>query len=94
MFETAGTGAGAARVAHLRSSPACSAVHMDGDRVAATVNGRPEWIGRDHPGHDELVRIWTETYGADPYLLGDVVFFRIEPASMWAFASTPADFPT
>jgi hypothetical protein len=90
----AGTGAGAARVAHLRANPACSAVHMDGDRVGVTVNGRAEWIDRGHPGHGELVRVWIDTYGSDPYLLGDVVFFRIEPTSMWSFASNPADFPS
>jgi uncharacterized pyridoxamine 5'-phosphate oxidase family protein len=90
----AGTGAGAARVEHLRMQPACSAVHMDGDRVAVAVNGTIEWIGRDHPDHEELVGIWRETYGSDPYDLGDVVFFRIEPTSMWAFASKPSDFPS
>lgn len=89
----AGTGSGAARVAHLRANPACSAVHMDADRVAVTVNGSIEWIDRSHPAHDDLVRVWIATYGSDPYDLGDVIFFRIEPTSMWAFASNPADFP-
>jgi len=88
------TGAGANRVANLRANPACSAVHLDGDRVAVTVNGTVEWMGRDHPDHDQLVEIWRSTYGSDPYDLGDVVFFRIEPTSMWAFASEPGAFPS
>jgi hypothetical protein len=88
-----GTGAGASRVAHLRSNPACSAVHMDGERVAVVANGRVEWIGREHEDHDEVARIWRQTYGMDPYDLGDVVLFRIVPSSMWAFASDPGSFP-
>jgi hypothetical protein len=91
---TMGTGAGASRVANLRANPACSAVHMDGDRVAVTVNGTIEWIGRDHPDHDGVVEVWRSTYGIDLYSLGDVVLFRIEPTSMWAFASDPTAFPS
>ena len=37
---TMGTGANAARVRHLRANPACSAVHMDGERIAVVANGR------------------------------------------------------
>lgn len=91
---TMGTDAGASRVANLRANPECSAVHMDGDRIAVTVNGRIEWIDRNHPNHDEILEIWRSTYGSDPYSWGGtVVFFRIEPASMWSFALRPADFP-
>lgn len=89
-----GTGAGAARVAHLRANPACSAVHLDADRVAVTVNGTIEWIGRDHPDNAEIVETWRSVYGIDPYSLGDVVMFRIVPTSMWAFASDPSGFPS
>jgi len=88
-----GTGGGATKVAHLRRNPACSAVHMDGDRIAVAVNGTVEWLTRAHPDHDEVHRIWTATYGGDPYEWGDVVFFRIAPATMWAYAFKPGDFP-
>src|ERR671914_2860271 len=37
---TVSTGGQAARLRHLRANPACSAVHMDGDRVGITVHGR------------------------------------------------------
>jgi hypothetical protein len=91
---TMGTDAGAARVGNLRANPACSATHLDGDRIAVVVNGTVEWIGRDHPDHDEIYDVWRATYGADPYALSpDVVFFRIAPASMWAYASHPEEFP-
>jgi hypothetical protein len=90
---TLSTGAEATKVAHLRRNPACSAVHVDGDRIAIAVNGRVEWITRDHPDHDEIHGAWTRNYESDPYTWGDVVLFRIEPATMWAYASQPEEFP-
>lgn len=91
---TMGTDAGAARVGNLRANPACSATHIDGDRIAVVVNGTAEWIGRDHPDHDAIHGVWQATYGADPYSLSpNVVLFRIAPVSMWAYASDPSEFP-
>ncbi len=89
-----GTGGAASRLRNLRSNSACSAVYMEGERIAVVVNGTVEWIGRDHPDNAELVATWIRVYGADPYDLGpDVAFFRIAPASMWAFAAHPEEFP-
>lgn len=91
---TLGTDSSTTKVAHLRRNPACSAVHVDGDRIAVVVNGTVEWIPRDHPDHDEIHRTWSATYESDPYSWGDdVLFFRIQPASMWAYASDPEEFP-
>ena len=89
-----GTGGDAARLRNLRANPGCSAVHMDGDRIAVVVNGKVEWVVREHPDHALLIDTWRQIYGIDPYALGsDVTFFRIEPASMWAYAFHPEDFP-
>ena len=91
---TVSTGGGATRLKHLRANPACSAVHMDGERIAVVANGTVEWIGRDHPDHHEIHGIWQATYESDPYDWGDgVVLFRIAPTSMWAYASHPEEFP-
>ena len=91
---TLSTGGGTTRIKHLRSNPACSAVHVDGDRIAVVANGTVEWIPRDHPDHDEIHRIWSETYESDPYSWGDgVVFLRIQPSSMWNYAFHPEEFP-
>lgn len=91
---TMGTGGGAARLGNLRINPACSATYMEAERIAVVVNGTVEWLRRHHPDHDEIHAIWTATYGSDPYDLGDgVTLFRIAPASMWAFASHPEEFP-
>ena len=90
---TMGTDTVATKIAHLRRNPSCSAVHMDGDRIAVAVNGMVEWIERDHPDHHEIHRTWKETYHSDPYDWGNVVFFRIQPASMWAYAFKSKEFP-
>jgi hypothetical protein len=78
---------------HLRANPACSAVHMDGDRVAVVANGRVEWIEPEHPDHGVIHGAWTDQYGSDPYTWGDVVFFRLRPITMWAYAFDPSQFP-
>ena len=90
---TMGTAPIATKIAHLRRNPACSAVHLDGDRIAVAVNGTVEWITRDHPAHDEIHATWTKTYESDPYDWGDVIFFRVEPATMWAYAFRADEFP-
>jgi len=91
---TMSTGRRATKVRHLHANPACSAVHMDGDRIAVVANGNVEWIERDHPDHHVIHRTWTETYESDPYTWGDIVFFRLQPVTMWAYASNPDDFPS
>jgi Pyridoxamine 5'-phosphate oxidase len=91
---TLSTGGAATKLKHLRRNPACSAVHVDGDRIAVAVNGTVEWIGRDHADHDEIHRAWSANYESDPYSWGDgIVFFRIQPQSMWAYAFHPEEFP-
>jgi hypothetical protein len=90
---TLSTGLEATRIAHLRANPACSAVYLEGDRIAVVVNGTVEWIERDHPDHDEIHTAWTDQYESDPYTWGNVIFFRIAPSSMWAYASHPGEFP-
>jgi general stress protein 26 len=91
---TLSTGGEATKLKHLRRNPACSAVHMDGDRIAVAVNGTVEWITRVHPDHDEIHRAWSKNYHSDPYSWGDeIVFFRIQPRSMWAYAFKSAEFP-
>jgi len=91
---TLSTGGEAARIRHLRRNPACSAVHVEADKIAVAVNGTVEWIGRDHPDHDQIHSIWSATYESDPYTWGsEIVFFRIQPTSMWAYAFHPKEFP-
>lgn len=91
---TLSTGGEATKLKHLRRNPACSAVHMDGDRVAVAVNGTVEWIPREHPDHDQIHGAWSKNYGSDPYSWGEgIVFFRIQPGTMWSYAFHPEEFP-
>ncbi len=91
---TMSTGVRATKVRHLEANPACAAAHMDGDRIAVVANGRVEWIRPDHPDHELIHGTWTQTYGSDPYTWGEIVFFRLEPVTMWAYAFHPEEFPS
>ena len=91
---TVSTGGQAARLRHLRANPACSAAHMDGDTVGIVVHGHATIIGREDDGVDEIEPIWRDIYDSSPFDWGEgVVFMRIEPSSMWAYAFHPENFP-
>jgi uncharacterized pyridoxamine 5'-phosphate oxidase family protein len=91
---TVSTGGAAARLRHLRANPTCSAAHMDGDTVGIVVHGRATIIGREDADAAEIEPVWREIYGSSPFEWGDgVVFMRIEPTSMWAYAFHPENFP-
>ena len=89
---TLSTGRGSARWRNLQRNPACSVAHYVGDEVAVVVNGHVEELTRDHPDHDEVHDVWYSHYESSPYSWGDVVIFRIEPLSMWAYAMKPAEY--
>lgn len=90
---TVSTGGDAARLRHLRANAACSAAHMDGDTVGIVVHGHATIIGREDPPAAEIEPAWREIYGSSPFEWGDgVVFMRVEPTSMWAYAFHPENF--
>jgi hypothetical protein len=91
---TVSTGGRAARLEHLRANPACSAAHMDGDTVGIVVHGSAEIIGRGDAGVEEIEPVWRDIYASSPFEWGEgVVFMRIRPTSMWAYAFHPRNFP-
>ena len=91
---TVSTGGDAARLRHLRANTACSAAHMDGDTVGIVVHGHAATIGRDDAAAGALEPVWREIYGSSPFEWGEgVVFMRIDPTSMWAYAFHPENFP-
>ncbi len=88
------TGGRSIRLRHMRSRPAVSLSHVVGDDVALVVNGRAVIIERGDPGADELDRIATGIYGSSPFSWGDgVVFIRVEPDVMFAYAFHPENYP-
>ena len=91
---TMSTGGDSTRLRHLRRNPACSAVHLEGERIAVVANGTVEWITPDHPDHADVHGAWKKAYHSDPYTWGDgIVLFRLQPSSMWAYAFHPEEFP-
>jgi uncharacterized pyridoxamine 5'-phosphate oxidase family protein len=91
---TVSTGGRAARLRHLRANRACSAAHVDGDTVGIVVHGHATIIGRDDEGVEEIEPVWRDIYGSSPFEWGEgVVFMRVEPTSMWAYAFHAEDFP-
>jgi uncharacterized pyridoxamine 5'-phosphate oxidase family protein len=91
---TVSTGGRAARLRHLRANPACSAAHVDGDKVGIVVNGRVTIFGQADEGVEEIEPVWRELYESSPFEWGEgVVLMRIEPTSMWAYAFHPETFP-
>jgi uncharacterized pyridoxamine 5'-phosphate oxidase family protein len=91
---TVSTGGQAARLRHLRANPACSAAHMDGDTVGIVVHGHATIIGEHDEGVEELEPVWRDIYDSSPFEWGEgVVFMRIEPTSMWAYAFHRENFP-
>jgi uncharacterized pyridoxamine 5'-phosphate oxidase family protein len=88
------TGGRSVRLGHLRQRPAVSLTHLLGDDIALVVNGRARIIERDDPEAEELDRIATGIYGSSPFSWGDgVVFIRVEPDVMFAYAFHPERFP-
>jgi uncharacterized pyridoxamine 5'-phosphate oxidase family protein len=91
---TVSTGGEAARLRHLRANPACSAAHVDGDTIGIVVHGQATIIGRTDHGVEEIEPVWRDIYGSSPFEWGEgVVFMRIEPSSMWAYAFQAENFP-
>ena len=90
----ASTGGDSIRLRHMRARPPVSLAHVVGDDIALVVNGRAEIIERGQPDAEELDRIATGIYGSSPFSWGDgVVFIRVDPDVMFAYAFHPENFP-
>ena len=75
------------------ANPACSAAHVDGDTIGIVVHGHAQVIGQNDEGVEELEPVWRDIYGSSPFEWGEgVVFMRIRPTSMWAYAFRPEAF--
>jgi hypothetical protein len=67
---------------------------MDGDTIGIVAHGHATIIGRNDDGVEELEPVWREIYGSSPFDWAEgVVFMRVEPTSMWAYAFHPENFP-
>lgn len=97
-----GTGATALRARHLRRNPAVSLVHMVGEEIAVIVHGTATIIEVTDPEALDIDKVWQQIYGfsaLDPAawqsndLSPAIVFARIEPKTMLAYAPDPSVYP-
>ncbi|MFB7910845.1 pyridoxamine 5'-phosphate oxidase family protein [Kitasatospora sp. NPDC056076] len=91
-----GTARTAAKARHLAARPAVSAAHLRGEDLGVFTHGTVETLNpRDgEPAADwpELLSYFQDFYGRDVFdWEHDVVYYRLRPHWMAAFASDPAE---
>lgn len=88
-----GTARGAAKARHLRARPAASVAHLRGEDLGVFVHGTVETLyeaGRDaHPDWPQTHEYLHDFYGDDSFDWSDIVYFRLRPTWMAAYASAP-----
>ena len=72
-----------------------SIAYLRGEEVGVFAHGRAQPMnpagGPDDPDWPELLHYMTDYYGSSPLRWGDVVYYRLVPSWMVAFASNPAE---
>lgn len=90
VFTTSGT---ALKAGHLRRSPGVSAAHLVGDDLGVFVHGHARFLDVDDPENSWIEDHLVAHYGSSPRSWGpDIVYLRIEPTWMVAYAPDPAAF--
>ena len=89
------TARGAAKARHLSVRPAVSIAYLQGEEIGVFAHGRVQTMnpagGPDDPDWRALLEYMTDYYGSSPLSWGDVVYYRLIPSWMVAYASNPAD---
>ncbi|MQA98073.1 MAG: pyridoxamine 5'-phosphate oxidase family protein [Streptosporangiales bacterium] len=92
-----GTDASAAKARHLRARPAVSVAHLRGEALGVFAHGTAELIygpeEREHPLWPEAHRHLLAHYNDDPVKWGDIVYYRLQPSWMVAYAFAPDSIP-
>lgn len=90
------TARGAAKARHLAARPAVSVAYLRGEEIGVFTHGSARPLnpagGPDDPDWPDLLQYMTDYYGSSPLSWGDVVYYRLVPSWMVAFASSPAEF--
>jgi Pyridoxamine 5'-phosphate oxidase len=88
------TARGAAKARHLAARPAVSVGYLRGEEVGVFAHGHAQPLnpagGPDDPDWPAVLAYMTDYYGSSPLTWGDVVYYRLLPSWMVAFASHPA----
>ncbi len=81
------------RAQHLRKRPAVSLTYFESADPVIMVHGVATFIEKDHPSFAGLDSGWIKAYGKSILeLSGTVVFIRVEPKTMLAYAFHPERF--
>jgi hypothetical protein len=81
------------RARHLARNPALSVTYFEGADPVVIAHGRARFIGPDDPEFADLDKEWVKAYGSSILgLSNSVVFVRLEPRLMFAFAFHPERF--
>jgi hypothetical protein len=87
------TSRSAAKARHLAQRPATSAAHLRGEELGVFTHGKAEELnplaGPADPQWDSVHEHLTNHYGVSPLSWGDVVFYRLRPHWMVAYAADP-----
>jgi Pyridoxamine 5'-phosphate oxidase len=89
------TARGAAKARHLAARPAASVAYLRGEELGVFTHGSAQPMnpagGPDESDWPALLQYMTDFYGSSPLSWGDVVYYRLVPHWMVAFASNPAE---
>ncbi len=89
------TARGAAKARHLAARPAVSIAYLRGEEIGVFTHGAAQPMnpagGPEDADWPALLQYMTDYYGSSPLTWGDVVYYRLIPTWMVAFASNPAD---
>lgn len=85
-----GTAKSAAKAAHLQARPAASVAHLRGEDLGVFTHGTVETLNPAGGPHDPewpgVLDHLTDHYGESPLGWGDVVYYRLRPHWMVAYA--------
>ncbi|GDY31146.1 pyridoxamine 5'-phosphate oxidase family protein [Gandjariella thermophila] len=86
-----GTARSAAKARHLAARPAVSVAHLRGEDLGVFTHGTVEVLnpehGPDDPEWPGVLAHLTDHYGESPLNWGEVVYYRLTPSWMVAFAN-------
>jgi hypothetical protein len=89
-----GTARGAAKARHLAVRPAVSVAHLRGEALGVFTHGQVEELnpvrGAEDPQWTSILDYMRGHYESDPLSWGDVVYYRLRPTWMVAYAFEPA----
>ncbi len=87
------TDARSLRARRLARDPAISLTYFEGADPMVVVNGKAVFVRSDHRDFEALDAEWKKAYGTSTLELGDtVLFIRVEPSRMLAYAMHPERF--